>query len=565
MEERVGPEPLVLDGLAGVGKYGGTWFRVETSAFRVDASNRRMSCSYFFRQSPQGFPIVPHIAKSWESSDDKRIWTMYLRKGARWSDGHPFTADDIVYKWSRDLEVSGAAPTYSKWMKAAGQPGRAEKVDDYTVRFVFPVPNLLFPEMITFAISFQIYAPRHYLEPYHPIYGDRELIEATMKARNLTTPESLYTAIKIWSNPKHPRMWPWIFRTHTLNPPFVFVRNPYYFAVDTAGNQLPYIDRIFYDLKPPELLPAAAAGGNITMQAFNIQFMNYTMLMSERESGNYEVFHWYPSERSQWTIHPNLNRYVDPEDPTTKHKRELLSDVRFRRAASLAINRQQIINAVFYGIGEPAQTAPGPGSFFHSEHLYRAYTEFDPREATRLLDEIGLTRYDREGYRTFKDGKRMTWFLEMSVSPIRAPPSLSSMIGPRWAYGPYRGNGPPGFTSFRAPRGRSILRLSTVRTASIRSSFRVILRPITDSPVSPVVTASGIGAAGWTEIRMRLPAVGKRPPLVTRCGAPFESSRRPTPPPLMKRCGTDSARPWISPRRMYGRLVSPPRHLSLQS
>ena len=110
VEERVGPEPVVLDGLAGIGNYGGTWFRVETSALRVDPSNRRMSCSYFFRQSPQGFPIVPHIAKAWEASADKRVWTMYLRKGIRWSNGHPFTADDIVYRWTKDLEATGASP-----------------------------------------------------------------------------------------------------------------------------------------------------------------------------------------------------------------------------------------------------------------------------------------------------------------------------------------------------------------------------------------------------------------------------------------------------------------------
>lgn len=460
VDERVGSEPLVLDGLAGVGNYGGTWFRVDTSPLRVDSSNRRMSSSYFSRESPQGFPIVPHIAKSWESSEDNRVWTMHLRRGARWSDGHPFTADDIVYAWSRDLKTSSNPPTHPKWMKAAGQPGYTEKVDDHTVRFVFPVPNLLFPEIITFAISTDIYAPRHYLEPYHPLYGDKELIEATLKARNLTTPISLYNSLKAWSNPEHPRMWPWVIRTHTLNPPFIFVRNPYYYAVDPEGNQLPYIDRIFYDIKPPELLPAAAASGNITMQAFNIQFLNYTMLMSERESGNYDLYHWYPSERSQWTIYPNLNRYVDPEDPSTVHKRELLNDVRFRRAASLAINRQQIINAVFYGIGEPAQTSPGPGAFFHSENLFRAYTEFAPKEANRLLDEIGLTRYDSEGYRTFTDGSRMTWFLEMSVF---TDPGPAQFIVDDWAS-----------VGIRAiPRERSA-RLFIVQGAARKVDFEVI-------------------------------------------------------------------------------------------
>ncbi len=458
VEERVGPEPVVLDGLAGIGSYGGTWFRVETSALRVGASNRRMSCSYFFRQSPQGFPLVPHIAKALDASADKRVWTMYLRKGARWSDGHPFTADDIVYTWTKDLEATGASP--NKWMKAARKAGRVEKIDAYTVRFEFPVPNLLFSEKMSDAISLSIYSPCHYLEPYHPIYGNAALIEAALKARNLNSRVSLYTSLKVWSNPVHPRMWPWVFRTHTLNAPFIFVRNPYYFAVDTEGNQLPYIDRIFYDIKPPQLLPAAAAGGHITMQAFNFQFRDYTMLMSERAAGNYEVFHWYPADRSQWTMHPNLNRYIDPDNPSTKFKWELLNNVRFRRALSLAINRRQIIDAVFYGIGEPAQVSPGPDSFFHSEHLTHAYTEHDPEQAGRLLDEIGLTRTDTEGYRTFRGGTRMTWFLEMSVF---TDPGPAQFIVDDWAV-----------VGIRAVQRERSARLYIVQGAARKVDFEVI-------------------------------------------------------------------------------------------
>ena len=480
VEERVGPEPVVLDGLAGIGNYGGTWFRVETSALRVDPSNRRMSCSYFFRQSPQGFPIVPHIAKAWEASADKRVWTMYLRKGIRWSNGHPFTADDIVYRWTKDLEATGASP--DKWMTVASKPGHVEKVDAYTVRFVFPVPNLLFLEKMTSTISFLIYAPRHYLEPYHPIYGNAKLIEAAMKARNLNSRVSLYNSLKIWSNPEHPRMWPWVFRTHTMNPPFLFVRNPYYFAVDPKGNQLPYVDRIFYDIKPPQLLPAAAAGGHITMQAFNVQFKDYTMLMSERASGNYEVLHWYPYERSQWTMFPNLNRHIDPEDPSTELKRELLNDVRFRRALSLAIDRQQIIDAVFYGIGEPAQVSPGPDSFFHSENLYSAYTDYDPEEANRLLDEIGLTKRDSEGYRTFRDGARMTWFLEMSVF---TDPGPAQFVVDDWAA-----------TGIRAVARERSARLYIVQTSARKVDFQIITGQSGLNPVlEPRNIAPGYGTA----------------------------------------------------------------------
>ena len=458
VEERVGPEPVVIKGLAGVGNYGGTWFRVASSFINVEASNRRVSCSYPFRQSPQGFPIVPHIAKKWEASEDKRVWTVLLRKGMRWSDGHPFTADDIIYRWTKDLEAAGERP--DRWMQAAGKVGRVEKIDDHTLRYIFPVSNLLFPEGIADGISRYLYAPRHYLEQYHPKYGDDVLIEAAMKARNFTSRISLYNALKDWSNPEHPRLWPWVYRTYKANAPYVFVRNPYYYAVDTKGNQLPYVDRIFYDVKPQELLPAAATGGGITMQAFNLRFRDYTLLMGERESGDYEVRHWYSDDRSLWTIHPNLNRYIDPEQPDTRMKWELLNEKHFRQALSLAINRRQIINAVFYGIGEPAQVSPGQDSFFHSENLYSAYTEYDPSLANDLLDGVGLIQRDSEGFRTFPDGKRMVWFLEMSDF---TDPGPAQFIIDDWAV-----------VGIRTVQRHRSARLYIVQGAALKNDFEII-------------------------------------------------------------------------------------------
>ena len=459
VEERVGPEPVVLDGLAGIGSYGGTWFRVETSALRVGPSNRRMSCSYFLRQSAQGFPLVPHIAKAWEASADKRVWTIYLRKGARWSDGHPFTADDIVYTWTKDLEATGASP--NKWMKAARNAGRVDKIDEYTVRFEFPVPNLLFAEKMSVAISSNIYSPRHYLEPYHPIYGNAELIEASMKARNLTSRVSLYSSLKVWSNPEYPRMWPWVFRTHTLNPPFIFVRNPYYYAVDREGNQLPYIDRIFYDIKPPQLLPAAAAGGHITMQAFNLQFRDYTMLMSERAAGNYEVFHWYPTDRSQWTMHPNLNRYIDPDEPV----HESLNGNSSTTCAFGAPSPSPSIGnkssmPYFTGSANPPRSHRDPIPFFIPSISPTPIPTTIPSRLPACSMKSGSPVTDSEGYRTFRNGTRMTWSLEMSVF---TDPGPAQFIVDDWAA-----------VGIRAVQRERSARLYIVQGAARKVDFEVI-------------------------------------------------------------------------------------------
>jgi ABC-type transport system substrate-binding protein len=146
------------------------------------------------------------------------------------------------------------------------------------------------------------------------------------------------------------------------------------------------------------------------MQARHIHFDQYTHLMSQREKYGYEVYHLYSGDRSPYVISPNINLRVEPDKPETKKKHDLLSDKRFRQALSLAINRKKIIKAEYNNQTEPAQAAPGPSSFFFEPSLYKAFVEYDPGRANELLDEIGISQRDMEGYRTFKDGSRMTFF-----------------------------------------------------------------------------------------------------------------------------------------------------------
>ncbi len=146
--------------------------------------------------------------------------------------------------------------------------------------------------------------------------------------------------------------------------------------------------------------------------------------MSQREENNYEVYHWYNSGVSDWALFPNLNRHRDPNDPKTEKKWELLNDKRFRKALSLAINRQDIIDAISDGLGEPSQVAPGKESYFYHEDQQKSYTEFNPDRANKILDEIGLKGRDSEGYRTFKDGTRMIWNLDLIPNFADGPSSF---------------------------------------------------------------------------------------------------------------------------------------------
>ena len=417
--ERVGAEPLVMEGVDGIGNYGGTWHRVATSPGDVFIIRYRLSGAMLARWSALGYPIRPHLAKGWIASPDKREWTIFLRKGVRWSDGHPFTADDIVYWWEHEAKYLNATPP--TWMIVGGKTGEIVKVDAYTITFKFPASNSVLLESLATNRVSTPYAPRHYLEPYHPELGDPALIEAAMAARGVATRRALYATMRDFRNPEHPRMWPWVYRTYRPSPPESFVRNPYFWAVDSQGNQLPYVDRILFEVKNTKLIPLAAAAGDITMQARHITFDNYTLLMENRARNDYQVYHWYPAVRSSWTLFPNTNRRVLPDEPATKWKAQLLADKRFRQALSLAINRQEIIEALYGGQLEPAQIEPGPESEFHSETLMRSFTEFDPKRAGQLLDELGLTDRDFEGMRTFPDGTRMIWYIDFTAFTGEGP------------------------------------------------------------------------------------------------------------------------------------------------
>ncbi|MFC1806080.1 ABC transporter substrate-binding protein [Planctomycetota bacterium] len=419
--KRVGPEPCVYEGIDGVGTYGGTWHRLANSAGDVGIVSSRFSYANLVRWSPQGYPIVPHVAKSFTVSPDNKTFTFTLRKGMRWSDGEPFTTDDILYWWTYEVNEQGvddkdriyaAVPSI---MVVAGKPGTVVQVDKHTVQFVFAEPNGLFlAKMATYEGRPMVDCPRHYRRKYHPRIGDQALIEKTMKARKLPHARAVYGTIRDVFNPEHPRLWPWVYRTYKPNPPQVFVRNPFYWMVDTKGNQLPYVDRLLLDVKSPDMIGIAAADGAVTMQSRHIRYDDYTDLMIGRKDGGYEVLHWYGGDRTIFGMQFNLNRKVHAHKPETALKHELLNDKRFRQAMSLAVNRQAIIDAEYNGQAEPAQCAPGPDSFFHEPSAYKAYTEHDPDRANALLDDIGLTRRDYEGMRTFKDGTRMTFFLDVT-------------------------------------------------------------------------------------------------------------------------------------------------------
>ena len=417
--ERVGPEPIVYEPVEGIGNYGGTWVRLIPSVDKLRFYMRyELGCGTLLRFSPHIYPAVPHLVRDYEISDDNRVFTFYLRK-IRWSDGHPFTADDIMFWWDawatwQDPETGDRLGWVPEIVKVRGVEGRIEKVDDHTVRYVFPEPNGIFLEFMTGGrgSAFQP-MPAHYLRQFHPGFGDQEKIREMQEAYQLPSAVQVFKHMReLNNNPVLPTLSPWIMRTYRAGGPYTLVRNPYYYAVDTEGNQLPYLDRILFRVKSPKMVDISVVNGESSIQ--EAKFTDYTDLMTQRGRNGYEVYHWYPASRSLFAIACNLNKRVEPDRPETRLKHELLNDKRFRHALSLAIDRPAVIDAEQNGFGVPSQIAPGEASVYHHEGLSKAYIDFDQAGANAFLDEIGLTQRDDEGFRTFADGSRMVFYLNVN-------------------------------------------------------------------------------------------------------------------------------------------------------
>ena len=412
VEERVGLEPVVLEGVDGVGRYGGSFVTAETATTQELVSlSHRNSASSLVRWSPYGYPIVPHLARRWEIRDQYREFIFHLRRGLRWSDGHPLTTEDIIYHWKHEVGDPALNIRPSEIFVHIGKEPVFTAIDDYSLSIRFEDPHPAFLEkMATQKGQELLRAPAHYRSQFHPTLGNPEFLRDAMRRFGIPSEEMLYEFIKRWNNPEHPRLWPWVYRTYKANPPHIFVRNPYYYAVDSVGNQLPYIDQYIMREYSGDMALVAAVNGELSYSS--TFFSDYSLVMSQRASSGYHVYHWDPLNRSDFVIFPNQSLKPLSDDPIVVQKRELIQNKKFRQAMSLALNREFINRVEYSGLMEPAQLAPSKFSPYYEESLSTAYIEYDPKRAGALLDSIGLDQRDEDGMRALPDGGRLNIYFD---------------------------------------------------------------------------------------------------------------------------------------------------------
>jgi peptide/nickel transport system substrate-binding protein len=406
--ERLPDQPLVILPYEDCGKYGGTLegtSRAPTSGTSDVLSWRQ---AVLVRIADDLKTIVPNVARSWTWNDDYSAITFELREGHRWSNGEPFTAADVVFFFEdiiQNKELS--AETTTEW----GVNPHARAIDDTHVEISFDEP---FPGFLTYMATsgsyFSTFAPRHFFEKFMPRYNPNANADA--QAAGFEDWTKWFTNYyQKWHDDatvsaaalEVPTLEAHVIEFVPDTQQRVFKANPYYFKVDSAGQQLPYVDRVHERFLNADLQALAILNGEIDFKAQGNELPNYPTFKENEARGSYTVL--LPAGSIGATIAFNIT-HIDAK------LRAVYGDLRFRQAVSLAINRQEMNEVMYFGLGTPSQAMPADLSFEQPEdHAYMI--EYDPDKANALLDEMGMTK-GPDGFRTFPDGTPFTILWEYS-------------------------------------------------------------------------------------------------------------------------------------------------------
>jgi peptide/nickel transport system substrate-binding protein len=438
--QRVGQDPLVIQPVHGIGKYGGTLNKA------IVGGLNDLSTTRFFTGPPglliwdyEWKTIKPNVARSFTVSSDNRTITVQLRRGMKWSDGAPFTADDIIFWFEDILNNEEIHPGLSPDITINGKQITAEKVDDTTVRFVAPEP---FPMLVQVLVTpstdmghtfrHQLgrggpYAPKHYISKFHAKYVGKETADRlAAEAKQSTWAANVKAKLDVRQNVDLPVIFPWIVKTPASDPSaFIIERNPYSIWVDTDGNQLPYIGTVRHaTVQSTDLLALKTTSGELDFMELQYTVAQLPILIESQTKGNYKVY-LDPGQAGNG-IAVNL---AYEEDPVVG---ELLRNVDFRRALSMAIDRDQLNETFFLGTGTPSSTAPASENKYYPGDEWRTkWAKLDLAQANQLLDKVGLTQKDAAGYRLRKDGKRLVLSF-MAFDEIIDQAQFAEMVKTHW-------------------------------------------------------------------------------------------------------------------------------------
>jgi len=419
--QRLPSNPRVLTPLQEVGQFGGTW-RGAYRGLSDRVGPTKQVEENFIRWSapdPTTIKLVANVPEKWETNGDASEYTFYLRQGMKWSDGSDVTTDDVKFcvedvQYYKDIRP---VPAYYLRQRIGTEYKNATVtiVDKFTFKVKYAAPYPLLPIQMakrggdsTGQPGFIM--PAAYLKKFHAKYASADELAKAAAAKKVATPADLWGkagdlegAVPFWFlNPDLPVITAWKIATPTPAEPVVEERNPFFWQVDTAGNQLPYIDKIEYSLfDNNDVLNLRIASGQIDMQLRYVTVGSYTFYKENEAKGKYRTLKWTSASTDAYYFN------ITNPDPVLA---KLYDMPEFRQAVSIAINREELNELVWNGLGEARQAAPVKGSPEYDAELEQVWTKYDPKAANDLLDKIGLKK-GSDGFRLRPDGK----LLELNV------------------------------------------------------------------------------------------------------------------------------------------------------
>lgn len=413
--DRLPANPLVVTPLDKVGQQGGDWNHALVGGGSLSMLVRYQGYEPLVRFNQDWSGLTENVAESWSVNPEATEYTFTLRKGHKWSDGAPFTTADIQFWYDAYFMDKETSHGGNSWWSAGGEVAKLNVVDEQTFKVMFAKPNGFFVNQLAWAQQDQmVRTPKHYLEKFHIRYNPDA--DKLAKEQGLESWIALFQREigmlddnAFYQNPNRPTLNAWVF---TVAPgqdteQALAVRNPYYFKVDTEGTQLPYFDRVVYQMvADPEVLLLKTLQGEIDiMDQYICTPANKPVLFDGQAAGDYGFYTLKETAANVMAFQLNLNHL----DPT---KRELFNTIEFRQALSTGIDRQALIDAVFVGQGSPAQPSMREGDPLYNEQLSKQWTEYDVDKANTMLDAL-IPNKDGEGYRLDKEGRRVSIIFEI--------------------------------------------------------------------------------------------------------------------------------------------------------
>ncbi|GAA3097908.1 ABC transporter substrate-binding protein [Rhizobium viscosum] len=416
LKDRLPENPLVIKPVESVGKHGGDWNMALVGGGSLSMLFRYQAYEPLLRYTPDWSGVTLNVAEAFDGNADSTEYTIRLRKGMKWSDGQPYTTADVKFWYDTILTDKRVAATGQGHWKSGGQPAKLEVVDEQTFKVIFDKPNGMFPLQVAWANNDQTTrCPKHYLEQFHIDYnpkadelakqqGFESWIVAFQTASGFRDDNAFFL-----NSSKKPCLHAWMF---TIAPGenterAVAERNPFYWKVDTEGNQLPYMDRIVYQMvaDPQVLLLKAMQGEVDLMDQYIATPNNKSVLYDAREQGKYDFYTLTSTEANVMNFIFNLNH----NDET---KRKLFRNKDFRAALSMALDRQALIDAVLVGQGAPAQPSIKQSDPLYNEQLATQFTSYDVDKANAMLDTL-IPKRDDQNFRLDEKGRRLTVIFEI--------------------------------------------------------------------------------------------------------------------------------------------------------